>query len=143
MTEKTVPVGTAEDNLPAYLFHQGTNYTAYQYLGCHRLEGEDPYRTAFRTWAPNAKAVSLVSDFTGWEKGAPLSRITDGGVWEIVVESEEPLDGKFYKFALTGADGVTRLKADPYAFQSELRPATASRNQAHATNRVGLRNQFL
>ena len=126
MTEKTVPGMVGEDNLPAYLFHQGTNYTAYDYLGCHRLEGEDPVRTAFRTWAPNAKAVSLVSDFTGWEEGEPLARVTKEGVWEIVVESDAPLDGQFYKFAITGADGVTRLKADPYAFQSETLKKTAS-----------------
>ena len=126
MTEKNVPGMGGEDGLPASLFHQGTDYTVYNYLGCHRLEGEDPVRTAFRTWAPGAKAVSLVSDFTGWEEGEPFSRVTDEGVWEIVVESGEPLDGRFYKFAVTGADGVTRLKADPFAFQSETLNKTAS-----------------
>ena len=126
MTEQNVPERIGEDDLPATLFHQGTNYRVYDYLGCHRLEGRDPVRTAFRTWAPNAKSVVLVSDFTGWEEGAPLERITEGGIWEIVVESEESLDGQFYKFAVTGQDGVTRLKADPYAFQSETLKKTAS-----------------
>ena len=76
MTEQNVPERIGEDDLPATLFHQGTNYRVYDYLGCHRLEGRDPVRTAFRTWAPNAKSIVLVSDFTGWEEGAPLSRIT-------------------------------------------------------------------
>ena len=30
------------NDLPLYLFHQGTNYTAYEYMGAHfaRLNGE-------------------------------------------------------------------------------------------------------
>ena len=89
-----------------YLFHQGTNYTAYDYLGCHREETETGYRTVFRTWAPNAKQLSLVSDFTDWETGSPMTRVSDDGIWEIAVKSDEPLDVSFYKFAVTGQDGV-------------------------------------
>ncbi len=126
MTDKNVPGTARENNLPAYLFHQGTNYTAYDYLGCHREETEDGFRTYFRTWAPNARLVSLVSDFTDWEKGKAMKRVSEAGVWETSIESEEPLDGRFYKFAITGADGITRFKADPYAFQSETLKKTAS-----------------
>lgn len=34
--------------------------------------------------------------------------------------------GTFYKYRITGADGTSFLKADPYAFHAEVRPATAS-----------------
>ena len=44
-----------------FLFHQGTNFRAYEYMGCHPL-GKD--RTVFRTWAPKADSIDLVSDFT-------------------------------------------------------------------------------
>ncbi len=115
-----------DKSLPEYLFHQGTNFTAYDYLGVHSQKTDSGYRYTFRVWAPNAKAVYLNSDFTSWEWGAPLSRTTDGGVWEITLDTADRLDGKFYKYAITGRDGVTRLKSDPYAFESETLIKTAS-----------------
>ena len=126
MTDATSPGTARETSLPAYLFHQGTNDSVYDYLGCHREKTENGYKTVFRTWAPNASAVALVSDFTDWEQGKPLERITEAGVWETSVETKEPLDGSFYKFAVTGRDGTTRFKADPFAFQSETLNKTAS-----------------
>ncbi len=126
MNDVLVPIPAGEENLAAYLFHQGTNFHAYEYLGCHTEREGDEYRTFFRTWAPNAKAAALVSDFTDWETGLPMTRVTDEGIWEVSVRSDKPLTGSFYKFSVTGRDGVTRLKADPYAFASETRGKTAS-----------------
>ena len=58
--------------MDAYFFHQGTATEAYSYLGCQTervgSKGEG-YRYAFRTWAPSAHAVFLVSDRTGWGAG--------------------------------------------------------------------------
>ena len=75
----------AKSELPVYLFHQGTNYRAYEFLGCHY-----DIKTGvavFRTWAPKAKTVHLVGDFNGWgEKELKMKRISDGGVWEITVD---------------------------------------------------------
>ena len=37
--------------LPVYLFHQGTNYYAYDFLGAHSYSTEDgQYETVFRVW---------------------------------------------------------------------------------------------
>ena len=66
---------TENDELAAYLFHQGTNFTSYEYLGSHMTKTSDGYEYVFRVWAPNAKSVSLVSDFTGWNDGITLERI--------------------------------------------------------------------
>ena len=126
MNETKHPETVRENDLPAYLFHQGTNYTAYDYLGCHGEEREGIYVYTFRTWAPNARRVALVSDFTDWEAGRDFERISEQGIWELCVESPESLEGKFYKFAITGQDGEVRMKADPYAFQSETLKKTAS-----------------
>ncbi len=105
--------------LDAYLFHQGNATRAYEYLGCHasQVEGEG-YRYTFRTWAPNADAVFLVSDFLDWEVGIPLFRVTGAGVYEVTVDSRESYAGKRYKFRIV-KNGVSRLKGDPYAFYSE------------------------
>ena len=66
-------------NLPAYLFHQGTNYKTYEYLGAHKENGH----YVFRVWAPNADAVYLVGDFNFWTEDAPMYRVTDG-IWEYI-----------------------------------------------------------
>lgn len=121
---------TAEEvcqrDLPSYLFHQGTNYTAYDFLGVHGKKTESGYRYSVRVWAPNAQRVALVSDFTSWDCGAELERVTEGGIWELNIDSSECLDGKYYKFVVTGKNGESRLKSDPYAFESETHTKTAS-----------------
>ena len=102
-----------------YFFHQGTSDSAYLYLGCHLVSSSrKKYKYAFRTWAPHASFVTLVSDFTDWSLGTPFSRVTDGGVWELIFESTESLEGKAYKFRIDSQRGGIHLKGDPYAFAS-------------------------
>ena len=106
-----------------FLFHQGTNFRAYEYMGCHPL-GKD--RTVFRTWATKADSIDLVSDFTGWDEGIPFEKVSENGIWHAIVDIPySELVGKFYKFRVTGG-GVTRYKSDPYAFESQTLEKTAS-----------------
>ena len=108
------------ENLPAYYFHQGTNFKAYEYLGVHIIDG----RMTFRVWAPNAESVSLCGDFDSWGDGISMSRITDGGIWEAVTDILP--EGTRYKFRIRTRDGRELMKADPYAFFAEKPPETAS-----------------
>lgn len=123
--------------LPVYLFHQGTNYETYSFLGVHCIQKKGDTKTkgsafqyVFRVWAPNAVRVCLVGDFpdleAGWEKGIPMTRVTEKGVWELLYRSDISLEGVFYKYAVTGKDGKTWYKADPYAFFDETHQKTAS-----------------
>ncbi|MBR2328852.1 MAG: 1,4-alpha-glucan branching protein GlgB, partial [Clostridia bacterium] len=109
------------DTLAPYLFHQGTNYRSFEYLGVHK-EGE---RYAFRVWAPHANAVFVVGDFNGWSERDPLVRITDGEIFQGFVAADRFGEGAAYKFKLITPNGE-RFKADPYAFHAEVSPATAS-----------------
>ena len=103
----------------AYYFHQGTSCTAYEYMGCHLLQREmGLYRYAFRTWAPMAHKVTLLSDRTGWSEGLALTRVTEKGVWELVYESTESLEGMPYKFGIFSNHG-RHDKGDPFAFFSK------------------------
>lgn len=112
------------DQLPVYLFHEGKNFKAYQYFGAHRIN--NGAACVFRVWAPKAKSVSLVGDFNNWDKNTHvMRRVEDGGVWQITVPDVE--EYQCYKYAITAADGTTRLKADPYGFHAETRPFTASK----------------
>ena len=113
------------DNLPLYLFHQGTNYHAYDYLGAHFEVQNGKKGVVFRTWAPNANSVSVVGDFNGWNQSVnPMNKISNGGVYEAFIEGVKDYDS--YKFAVTN-NGKTVLKADPYAFHTETPPHTASK----------------
>ena len=101
-------------DLASYLFHQGTNYHAYEYLGCTSVFLENSFVYTFRTWAPGAHKVELVSDFVGWDTPMPMTRVTEGGVWEITYRSETSLEKQAYKFRITSSSG-TKDKGDPYA----------------------------
>lgn len=115
-------------NLPLYLFHQGTNFKAYEYLGAHPERGrrgsEDGY--TFRVWAPNAASVSVVGDFNAWDPDAnPMTLLEDKAVWECAIEGLKQYD--IYKYCIRTRDGRSLMKADPYAFHAQTAPETASK----------------
>ena len=110
-----------ENDMASYFFHQGTNYTAYDYLGLHI---EDSF-AVFRVWAPNAESVFVVGDFNEWQNQHPMTRITEGGVWEVKLPRDRVLEGARYKYKIHSW-GREILKADPYGISSELPPDTAS-----------------
>ncbi len=116
------------DAFQAYLFHQGTNFASYEYLGAHEVfnKASGEYECTFKVWAPNATDVALASDFTGWNTPKMMERETDAGVWSVTLTSEKSFQGMRYKYAVTGRDGITHLKADPYATSSETLKNTAS-----------------
>ncbi len=114
----------AADMAP-YLFHQGTNYYAYRYLGVHRV-GENAGDTyVFRTWAPNAARIFVIGDFNDWQETHEMKRVTDAGVFALVYQPDKPIEGTCYKFRIYSDSGV-HDKADPYAFASETLKHTAS-----------------
>ncbi len=109
--------------LSAYLFHQGTNYYSYEYLGAHKSENN---RLVFRLWAPHADKVFLVGDFNSWKENYPLKRITENGVFEIYVDKDIFTASPLYKYKIV-ADGKEFYKADPYGYYFENPPATATK----------------
>ena len=114
-----------ERELPIYLFHQGTNYNAYNFMGAHFSRVGKDKGVTFRVWAPNADKVSVVGDFNRWDENAcVMTRISDGGVYELFVKGLKQFDN--YKFAVS-RNGKTVLKADPYAFHAETPSGTASK----------------
>ena len=118
---KTNPKPLSQE-LAAYLFHQGTNFRAYEYLGVH-FEGEF---VTFRVWAPNADYVSVCGDFNSWNSQSdPMTRITDGGVWELILPLGRVQKGQCYKYCIRNR-GREILKADPYGFSMQRPPETAS-----------------
>ena len=112
-----------EAQVPVYLFHQGNNARAYEYMGAHRVD-EDT--VVFRTWAPNAVSVSISGDFNGWNDDADKAeRITAGGIWEAYVKNVKVYDS--YKFCIVTGDGRKLMKSDPYGYHMETRPDNATK----------------
>ena len=107
---------------PLYIFHQGKNYKAYEFFGCHRIKGDT---FAFRVWAPHAKSVSTVGDFNEWDASANVMKKISDGIFEAKIENVKIYD--CYKYAITTSKGDIIMKADPYAFHAETRPGTASK----------------
>ncbi len=110
-------------DLAPFLFHQGTNYRVYDYLGVHKEND----RFVFRVWAPNADSAYITGDFCAWDESCPMERITEDGIWEGSIGTDCGF-GEFsnYKFKLKNGD-KEMFKADPYAFHFETPPATASK----------------
>lgn len=102
-------------------FFLGNSFDAHTYFGAHITRDG----VVFRTLAPNAKAVALIWEGGEWEP-MPMTRIHDGGVYEITVP--DALPGQMYKYRITpqNPDGETIDHCDPYGFGMELRPSNAS-----------------
>lgn len=109
-----------------YLFGQGVHYEIYKKMGAHTAMKKGKKGVYFAVWAPDAKRVCLVGDFNGWDREAnPMTRLDPLGIYELFVPNMK--EGALYKYAVTGQDGNTILKSDPYGFSAELRPGTASK----------------
>ncbi|MES2495258.1 MAG: 1,4-alpha-glucan branching protein GlgB [Pseudomonadota bacterium] len=109
-----------------YYIAEGSHLRLFDKLGAHKIHHEGADGIHFAVWAPDARRVSVVGLFNQWDGRRHAMRLRrDAGIWEIFVPdlgADEP-----YKFEIVGADGaLLPLKADPFAFRSELRPATAS-----------------
>lgn len=109
-----------------YLFNEGTHYRLYQKLGSHIIEMNGTQGTHFSVWAPDAEEVSVVGDFNGWavDKNR-LSPRGSSGIWEGFIQGLD--QGTVYKYHIGSRfNGYRVLKADPFAFYSEVPPRTAS-----------------
>ncbi len=113
-------------NQDRYLFHQGTHYRSYQWLGAHLIKKEGKRGVRFSLWAPNAREVRVVGDFNDWNgSDSQMHRIEDSGIWTRFVPGLN--EGDIYKYEIILQEGSSRLKADPYGFSAEVRPQTASK----------------
>jgi 1,4-alpha-glucan branching enzyme len=108
-----------------YLFGQGNHNSIYYKLGAHPTVLDGLAGTRFAVWAPNAERVSVVGPFNLWDGRRHAMQVRGAsGIWEIFIPDVGP--GTAYKFEIRTRDGRTVLKADPYGFAMQLRPANCS-----------------
>jgi 1,4-alpha-glucan branching enzyme len=109
-----------------YLFGEGKLLESYNHIGAHLWKSGNVSGVLFVVWAPNASRVSVVGDFNSWDgRRHPMRSRGLSGLWELFIP--DLAEGEKYKYEILSChENTPLLKADPYAFCSELRPNTAS-----------------
>jgi 1,4-alpha-glucan branching enzyme len=119
-------VNSALTEFDRYLLAEGRHYRAYEKLGAHLTEQDGRRGVEFALWAPNAKFVSVIGDFNGWNLSSHPMRPSSAGVWETFIPDLD--SGAIYKYHIESRLRDYRVdKADPFGFAAEIRPQTASR----------------
>lgn len=118
--------GPVLGEIDEYLLGEGTHGQLWRALGAHVTSHEGCTGVHFAVWAPNARRVSVIGDFNGWDGRRNVMRRRGAtGVHEIFMPGLG--EGAVYKLEVVGSDGhLMPEKADPVGFGSELPPKTAS-----------------
>ncbi|MFC5178458.1 1,4-alpha-glucan branching protein GlgB [Nocardioides taihuensis] len=118
-------------DMDLHLINEGRHERLWDVLGArvHHYRGplgDTVDGTSFAVWAPSARGVRVKGDFNSWDgREHPMRQLGRSGVWELFVPGAG--SGTAYKFAILGADGQWREKADPMAYFAEVPPQTASK----------------
>src|SRR5690606_15401969 len=112
------------------LFRSGKHFKLYEKFGSHELVHNQVRGTYFSVWAPNASAVAVGGNFNGWNRESHqlFPRWDASGIWEGFIP--DVLNGEIYKYFIRTSQGELLERGDPFAFQWEEPPATASRIQS-------------
>jgi 1,4-alpha-glucan branching enzyme len=82
--------------------------SGHEYFGLHWETKGSQNRWLLREWAPNASAVYLVGDMSGWEENErfALKRLNRHGVWEIHLPPEILSHGDHYRLRIHWPGGA-------------------------------------
>ncbi|MCI8556623.1 MAG: 1,4-alpha-glucan branching protein GlgB [Lachnospiraceae bacterium] len=131
---KVQPKGKRQPAVPScfvtdmdqYLFGQGNHYDIFWKLGAHPAKHKGKKGVHFAVWAPHAHCVHVIGEFNGWnQESHEMKRLEPLGIYELFVPDVEM--GSLYKYLIETPDHRLLYKADPYAFEAEQRPGTASK----------------
>ena len=106
-----------------YLYNTGKLYHAYETFGAQIVKGG----VQFTVWAPDTRGVRVIGDFNGWDAYAEhawMEPLGSSGVYTVFIPGAK--EGDCYKYDIETDTGEHLIKADPFAFGSELRPKNAS-----------------
>jgi 1,4-alpha-glucan branching enzyme len=107
-----------------HLFAEGNHQHIYEKMGAHLGMQEGIAGVYFALWAPNARNVSVLGDFNSWDGRLHQMALGGNGIWSLFIPGLQV--GTAYKYEVKNQDGHPYEKSDPYGFQQEVRPKTAS-----------------
>jgi 1,4-alpha-glucan branching enzyme len=125
--EETVLRHSLMNEYDIYLYKEGRHFTLYEKLGSHTIEINEQRGTFFGVWAPNARKVSVIGNFNGWNSGTHhlFNRNDGSGIWEGFIPGIG--HGDVYKYHIKSSfNNLALEKGDPFAFMWEEAPRTAS-----------------
>jgi len=110
-----------------HLFGEGRLKLAYKTLGAQCITQNNVAGVRFAVWAPNAERVSVIGSFNQWDGRIHSMRAHgSSGVWDIFIPNLTTSDT--YKFEIRNRHtGNILVKTDPYGFEFEPRPGTATK----------------
>ncbi|HEX9890134.1 MAG TPA: 1,4-alpha-glucan branching protein GlgB [Nitriliruptorales bacterium] len=110
-----------------HLFNEGNHVRLYEKLGAHRVtRGKQEPVIQFAVWAPNARTVSVIGDFNGWDpRSHQMAAVGSSGIWRT--EVPDLGNGTVYKYRIVSRGGYQVDKADPFALHAETPPNTGSK----------------
>jgi 1,4-alpha-glucan branching enzyme len=114
----------AMTDFDVHLFAEGNHQHIYEKMGAHLGEQGGVSGVYFALWAPNARNVSVLGDFNNWDGRLHQMAIGGNGIWSLFIPGL--VVGTAYKYEVKNQDGHPYEKSDPYGFQQEVRPKTAS-----------------
>ena len=78
----------------------------------------------YREWAPGARALYLIGDFNGWNRGSHPMQQNREGVWELRLPAEALQHGQHVKVHVVGADNEGRDRIPAWIRYTEQNPQT-------------------
>ena len=123
---KAVEVFSLFTDFDISLFRSGKHFRLYEKFGSQTVFLDGRQGVYFAVWAPNAKKISVIGNFNGWN---PYShelyvRWDESGIWEGVIFNLGI--GEVYKYRIETYSGEILEKADPFSLTMEIPPKTAS-----------------
>jgi 1,4-alpha-glucan branching enzyme len=113
----------SQDDL--YLFNEGSHFALHERLGAIPCVKDGIHGVHFAVWAPSARAVHVIGDWNGWQRGqTTLHPQGASGIWANFFA--DVTVGSCYKYAIETQSGQWLEKADPCGYGSEVRPRTGS-----------------
>ncbi len=123
---KAIEVFSLFTDFDISLFRSGKHFRLYEKFGSQTVFLDGRQGVYFAVWAPNAKKISVIGNFNGWN---PYShelyvRWDESGIWEGVIFNIGI--GEVYKYRIETYSGEILEKADPFSLTMEIPPKTAS-----------------